>query len=307
MIRRALFSLLTLAVATFVVFSLSRGLSDPRYIMLPDVGYGINQEKWEALGEQLHLNDPVPVQFGYWIWDLTRGDLGNDLTDDRPIGPKIVKKLAATVRLAVPAWILATVIGVPMGVLAAVKRGTVLDNALRGFALIGQAVPVFFAALLAILIVAVWLEWLPPATMGEGKAYRNYVMPVVILAWLPAAGYLRLTRSAMLEVLDSEYVKLARGKGVPRWQVTWKHVFRNAALIPLTATGLVLAGFITGSVLLETVFAWPGIGQFTVQAVTGNNINVLVVIIMIFTALFIVTNFLVDMLYGVIDPRIRYS
>jgi len=290
-----------------VVFSLSRGLGDPRHIMLPDVGYGIDQEKWDKLGDQLHLNDPVPVQFGYWVSDLLRGDLGYDLTDDRPIGPKIVKKLGATLWLAIPAWVIATLIGVPMGVLSAIKRGSILDYAMRGFALGGQAVPVFWLALLAILIFAVWLDWLPPATMGEGLAYKNYVMPVLTLAWLPAAGYLRLTRSAMLEVLDSEYIKLAQTKGVSRWTVIWKHAFKNAALVPLTATGLVLAGFITGSVLVETVFAWPGIGQFTVQAVWGNNINVLVVIITIFTALFIVANFLVDMLYGVIDPRIRYS
>lgn len=206
-----------------VVFSLSRGLGDPRHIMLPDVGYGIDQEKWDKLGDQLHLNDPVPVQFGYWVSDLLRGDLGYDLTDDRPIGPKIVKKLGATLWLAIPAWVIATLIGVPMGVLSAIKRGSILDYAMRGFALGGQAVPVFWLALLAILIFAVWLDWLPPATMGEGLAYKNYVMPVLTLAWLPAAGYLRLTRSAMLEVLDSEYIKLAQTKGVSRWTVIWKH------------------------------------------------------------------------------------
>ena len=132
-------------------------------------------------------------------------------------------------------------------------------------------------------------------------------MPSVVLAWLPAAGYLRFTRSAMLEVLDSEYVKLAKAKGVPYRSIVWKHAFRNASLIPLTATALVLAGFITGSVLVEAVFAWPGIGFYAVQAVATNNINVLVAIVLIFTVLFIIANFIVDIMYSLLDPRIRYS
>lgn len=290
-----------------VVFGLSRGLGDPRNLMIPDVGYGLDQDQWEKLGKELHLDRAVPIQFFYWAGKMLRGDLGNDLTDNRPIGPKLRKKWGPTIKLALAAWVCATLVGVPLGVLSATKRGSIWDYFARFFALCGQALPVFWVAILAILLFSVQLKWLPPATMGEGLSIKNYVMPTIALAWLPAAGYLRFTRSAVLEVLDSEYIKLARAKGVSSRSVLWKHAFRNALLVPLTATGLVLAGFMTGSVLVETVFAWPGIGWFTVQAVWGNNINILVIIIMMFTVLFVTVNLMVDVLYGLIDPRIRYS
>ena len=230
-----------------------------------------------------------------------------DLQDDKPVLPKLAEKIGPSAKLGLVSWVIATIIGIPLGVLSAVTRGSLPDYLVRGLALFGQAVPTFWAGILAIMLFTVWLDWLPAAGMGEGFAVRNYIMPATVLAWLPAAGYLRFTRSAMLEVLDSEYVKLAMAKGVPYRTVVWKHAFRNASLIPLTATALVLAGFITGSVLVEAVFAWPGIGFYAVQAVSTNNINVLVAIVLIFTVLFIIANFIVDIMYGLLDPRIRYS
>jgi peptide/nickel transport system permease protein len=306
-VRRFFASLLAVVGATMLVFGLSRFLGDPRYIFLGEVGYGMTQERWDALARELHLDRPVPVQFVYWAWDVLRADLGNDLQDNRPIAPKLAEKFSATVKLGVVAWVLATVVGIPLGVVSAVKRGTPLDYGVRAFALFGQALPTFWIGILAILIFAVWLRWLPAGTMGEGLAIRNYILPTITLAWLPAAAYLRFTRSSMLEVLDSEYIKLARAKGVGSWAIIWKHAFKNAALVPLTATALVLASFLTGSVLVEYVFGWPGIGFFLVQAVWANNINVLVAIILFFTVLFIITNFIVDILYAYVDPRIRYS
>ena len=306
-IRRFLTSLLAIAVATMVVFGLSRFLGDPRYLLLGESGYGISQEAWEEMGRELHLDDPVPVQFAYWAGNVLKGNLGRDLADNRKVLPKLLQKFVPTLKLGLAAWILATIVGIPLGVLSAVKRGTPWDYLGRGFALIGQAVPTFWIAILAILIFTVKLGWLPAGSMGEGFAIRNFIMPTITLAWLPAAGYLRFSRSAMLEVLDSEFVKLARAKGVGSRMVIWKHAFRNAALVPLTATALVLASFITGSVLVEAVFAWPGIGFYAVQSVQTNNINVLVPIVLIFTVLFIMANFIVDILYLFLDPRIRYA
>ena len=306
-IRRFFTSLLAIAVATMLVFGLSRFLGDPRYLLLGEAGYGISQEAWEAMGRELHLDDPVPVQFAYWAGNVLKGNLGRDLEDNRKVLPKLRQKFVPTLKLGIAAWILATIVGIPLGVLSAVKRATPSDYLGRGFALIGQAVPTFWIGILAILIFTVKLNWLPAGGMGEGFAIRNFVMPTITLAWLPAAGYLRFTRSAMLEVLDSEFVKLARAKGVGSNLVIWKHAFRNAALVPLTATALVLAGFITGSILVEAVFAWPGIGFYAVQAVQTNNINVLVPIVLIFTVLFIGANFVVDILYLFLDPRIRYT
>jgi peptide/nickel transport system permease protein len=306
-IRRFFTSLLALAASMMVVFALSRMLGDPRFLLVGEAGYGMTKETWDKLGRELHLDKPVPVQFGFWVWNLVRGDLGKDLLDNRPVTPKLAEKFIPTLKLGIAAWILATLVGIPLGVLSAISRATPLDYIARFFALLGQALPTFWIGILAILVFAVWLGWLPVATMGEGLAIRNFILPTITLAWLPAAGYVRFTRSAMLEVLDSEYIKMARAKGVGWWSVVWKHAFKNAALIPLTATGLVLAGFITGSVLVEAVFAWPGIGFFAVQAVRFNNLNVLVAVTLFFTAIFIVVNFLVDILYAYVDPRIRYS
>ncbi len=306
-VRRFLASLLALIGATILVFGVSRLLGDPRALLLPEGGYGLSQQEWEAATRRLHLDKPVVVQYGYWLWDLVRGDLGQDLADRSPIAPKLRAKFFPTAKLAVSAWILSTIIGIPLGVLSAVKRGTVWDYLGRGFALFGQTLPTFWLGIVAILVFAVWLGWLPTGTMGEGLAIRNYILPTATLAWLAAAGYLRLTRSAMLEVLDSEYIKLARAKGLNSWAIIWKHAFKNAAIAPLTYSGLLLAGFITGSIAVETVFSWPGLARYAVEAVWNNNFTVLAVVTLIFTLGYVMANFLVDVLYGYIDPRIRYT
>ncbi|MDP2948736.1 MAG: ABC transporter permease [Chloroflexota bacterium] len=304
-VRRFFTSLLVLVGATMIIFGLSRMVGDPRILMLPEAGYGMSQQAWEEAARRLHLDKPVPVQYGYWIWDLMRGDLGMDLADRTRIGPKLAQKLGPTLRLTLSAWALAILIGVPLGVLSAVKRNGVWDYIGRTFAILGQSLPAFWVAILGVLVFAVWLGWLPTGTMGEGVSVRNYIMPTFILAWMPMAGYVRLTRSAMLEILDSEYIKMARAKGVNEFLVIWKHGFRNAILAPLTLAALMLAGLISGSVAVETVFAWPGIARYSVEAVWNNNIPVLSVVVLIFTLAFVLANFLVDILYAYVDPRIR--
>ena len=293
--------------ATIVVFALSRFLGDPRLLLLPDQAYGINMEEWERSLDDLHLDDPVPVQYAFWIWSLLKGDLGRDLSDRHPLAPKLPEKFGPTLRLAGLAWVLATLVGIPLGVLSAVKRSTFVDYLGRTFALFGQVLPTFWIGIVGVLIFAVWLHWLPAGTMGEGFAVRNYVLPTVTLAWFAAAGYLRLVRSAMLEVLDSEYVKLARAKGLGSNTIIWKHAFKNAGIAPLTYSGLLLGGFITGSISVEVVFAWPGIARFAVTAVQTNNLPVLVIVTLLFTLVYIIASFLVDILYAFIDPRIRYA
>jgi peptide/nickel transport system permease protein len=306
-IRRFFTSLLALLGATIIIFSVSRLLGDPRVLLLPDTGYGLSQEEWDKAAKQLHLDKPIPVQYGYWLADMLRGNLGRDLSDRHLIAPKLPERFGPTFRLALAAWVLATVIGVPLGVISAIKRGSLLDYIARTFAVLGQTLPVFWVAIVAILVFAVWLKWLPSGTQGEGLAIRNYILPTVTLAWFPIAGYVRLVRSAMLEVLDSEYIKMARAKGVGTWSIVWKHAFKNASIAPLTYAGLLLGGFIAGSVAVETVFAWPGLARFAVEAVQTNNFTVLAVVTLIFTAVYILANFFVDILYAYIDPRIRYS
>ncbi len=306
-IRRLFTTILALLGATLIIFSLSRLLGDPRLLFLPPDGYGISKEEYAKLEAQLHLDKSVPVQYGYWLGDLLKGNLGRDLSDRAQIAPKLTKRFGPTLKLALAGFILATVVGVPLGVLSAMKRGSLVDYIARSLALMGQTVPVFWVAILSILIFSVWLGWLPSATMGEGFAIRNYILPTVTLAIYPVAGYVRIVRSAMLDVLDSEYIKLARAKGVGGWTVTWKHAFKNAAIAPLTFAGLLLGGFITGSVAVETVFAWPGLARYAVEAVQTNNFTVIAVITLIFTGIYVIANFAVDILYAYVDPRIRYS
>lgn len=306
-IRRFFTSLIALIGATLIVFSVSRLLGDPRVLLLPEDAYGITQEVWDELSAQLNLDKPIPVQYGLWLWDMVRGDLGRDLADRQLIAPKIPDKLGPTIRIAVLSWLLATIVGIPLGVLSAIKRGSFGDYIGRSFALFGQTIPLFWIAIISILVFSVWLKWLPSGTMGEGFAPEYYVLPTATLAWFAAAGYVRLVRSAMLEVLDSEFIKLARAKGVKYNSVIWKHAFKNAAIAPLTYSGVLFAGFITGSISIEVVFAWPGIARYAVEAVWTNNFTVLAAVTLMFTAAFIAINFLVDILYAFIDPRIRYS
>ena len=304
--RRIVTSLVALIISTMIIFAISRMMGDPRVNLLPAQGYGLNQSEWEAAGRRLHLDKAIPIQYLFWLGDLLRGDLGQDLVDRREITSKLIPKIGPTMLLAISAWIFATVLGPPLGVLAAVKRGSIWDLLGRSIAISGQSLPTFWVGILGILIFAVWLRWLPVGTMGEGFPIRHLVMPVVTLGWLAMAGYVRLVRSSMLEVLDSEYIKLARAKGVGEFSVIWKHGFRNAVIAPLTYGSLLLAGLITGSVAVETVFAWPGIARWAVEAVFTNNLPVLVAVTLIFTVLFVVTNFLVDILYALADPRVRY-
>jgi peptide/nickel transport system permease protein len=198
-------------------------------------------------------------------------------------------------------------VGIPLGVLSAVKRGSVWDYLGRGIALLGQTLPVFWVGIMGILIFAVQLRWLPVGTMPDEFSFKHFIMPAITLGWFSAAGYLRLTRSAMLDVMDSEYIKLARAKGVNSTMVLWKHAFRNAIIAPLTFSSLVLAGFITGAIVTETVFSWPGLGRLAFTAVDDNDFPLIVGLMLLFTFMFLVVNLITDILYAYVDPRIRYG
>lgn len=305
---RLLTSLLSLLVVTSIIFFVSRVYGDPISNFIPDEGYGLQPEEIQRVTERLHLDRAVPVQYAFWIGDLLKGDLGEDLRDRHPIAPKLMERIWPTAQLAGLAFIVATCVGVPLGVLSATRRGTFWDFGGRMFAVIGHSLPSFWVAIVAILIFSVLLKWLPSATQGiDGINWKNYVLPTLVLAWLPMAGYTRLVRSSMLEIMDSEFVKLARAKGVNTRVVIWKHAFRNATIAPLTFAGVLLAGLVSGSVAVETVFAWPGIARWGVQSVYENNLNVLSIVTLVFTVFYVVASFLVDILYVYVDPRIRYS
>ncbi len=312
-LRRIFSSLIALFLVTIIIFTLSRVVGDPVAMLISEGGYGISETAMNIQREKLHLDKPVPLQYVYWLSDVLRGDLGHDLSDGFPVTTKIREKIPATVQLGVSAWIIATVFGISFGVISAVKRGTWLDYGVRLFANIGITLPAFYVGILAILLFAVVLNWVPVTVIGTiGSTdplaqYKAMILPVSTLAWGAAAGYMRLMRSAMLEVLDSEYVMLARAKGVNGSTVIWKHALRNSLIIPITVSAVLLWSFVTGTVVVEVVFAWPGLGALALEAVTNNNLNLVVGTTLIFGSVLIAANLIADILYVLVDPRIRLS
>ena len=310
LVRRALFIVISLFGATIVIFSMTRLAHDPRELFVPDTGYGMSEEQWEALGDRMGFNKPIPVQYLLWVGKLLRGDFGTSIHQELEVRDIIASKMGATIQLAVGGWVFAILVGVPLGVAAATSRGTVWDYLSRGFALFGQALPQFWTGIMAILIFAVLLQWLPAGTRGDdsGLHVKYYILPSIVLGWPAAAGIMRLTRSAMLEVLDSEFVKLTHAKGLGRFQVIWKHALKNALIPPLTSALLLMAGYLNGALVVETVFSWPGIGWIALnKAVYDNDFPLLQGTVFVFILFYLFFAVVADILYAMIDPRIRYS
>lgn len=298
-IRRLALGLFVMWVATVVVFALSRAAGDPRYLFVSEYS---TQEQWEEWGVRFGLNRSYPMQYLIWLGKAVRLDFGESIYFNDNVWTIIPKRFGASFGLAIGAYAFAVIVGIPLGVISAITRGSFLDLAGRSVALLGQAMPGFWLGIMLILIFSVQLRLLPTSGMGDLK---HYILPAITLGWFPAAGLLRLIRSSLLETLDSEYVKFARAKGVSGRQVVLKHALRNAAIVPLTYGGILLAAFITGAVITETVFFWPGLGRLSVQAVFNTDFPMLSALVLLFTAVFLIANLLIDMLYVVIDPRIR--
>ena len=288
---------------TILVFSLSHATGDPRYLYMTQYTR-TSSEDWEAQGKAMGLDKPLIVQYLIWVGNAVRGDFGNSVYYQRNSLEMILESMPATLQLSGISFIFAVLLGVPLGVLSAVKRSTVWDYAGRSFALLGQSVPPFWIAIVLVLIFSVQLDLLPTSRRGD---WQHYVLPIATLGWLPAAGLLRLTRSSMLEVLDSEFVKLARAKGVASNSIVWKHAFRNAMITPLTFALILLAGFLNGTVVVETVFAWPGIGRLAVNAALNTDFPLVTGLALVFGFIFLFASLCADILYGVLDPRIRYE
>lgn len=285
---------------TVFLFGLSRAAGDPRFLYLNEY---TTQSDWDAWGRKMGLDKPLYVQYLVWAGNAARGDFGLSLRDKKSALSVVAARIPATLQLAAVAFAFSVVLAVPLGVLSAVKKGSALDYFGRIFALLGQATPAFWLGLVLIILFGVQLRLLPT---GQRGGPEHFVLPAITLGWVSAAGLLRLVRSAVLEVLDTEFIKLARAKGVSHTAVIWKHALRNALIAPLTYSGLILAGFITGSVVTETVFGWPGLGRLGIDAVNSNDFPVMVAVVSLFTVMYVGVALLVDILYAAIDPRIRY-
>ena len=294
-------SLIAVLIVTIVIFILARMQGDPRTLYTDD---NLSQETYDALGAELGLDKPIVYQYGVFMKKLAVGDLGKSIHQRRPVFDIVVERLPATAKLAVAGFLFSIIIGVPLGILSAIKRGTAWDIFGRLFAVLGHALPSFWIAIMAIFIFAVKLDLLPTSRDG---GFDHFILPSIALGWAAAGGQMRLVRSAMLEVLDSQYVVLARAKGVSSERVIIKHALRNAILAPLTFAGLTLGGLISGAIITETVFAWPGLGLLAINAVTSSDYAVLQGVMIFITFFYLVVSFGIDMIYGLVDPRIRYG
>jgi peptide/nickel transport system permease protein len=296
LLRRLGFAAISIIGATVVIFGLSQLAHDPRTLFVSDLGGYIPEEQWEALTKKLGYDKPVIVQYFTWLGRMLKGDLGESFGQQRAVRSVMAGKIGATMQLGMGAWIFAIMVGVPMGVLAAVRRASIFDYIGRAFALFGQATPVFWIGVMAILIFSVMLGWFPSGTRGSYRGFpfvwenlKYYILPCIVLGWYNAAVLMRLTRSAMLEILDSEYIKFARSKGVREVKIVWKHALKNSLIPPLTAAMLIMATFIQGAVVTETVFSWPGIGWLALQrAVYDNDFPLLMGCVMFFVLIYLV-------------------
>jgi len=297
--RRAALLVVVLVGVLTIVFFLQRLSGDPTNLLLPiDAPEDIRREFRHGLG----LDQPVYIQYIRFVGNVLQGDLGESYKFKQPAFDLVMERLPATLLLAGASMLLAIVLAIPLGVVAAVYRNSWIDAVATGVSLIGQATPVYWLGLLAILLFSVQLHLLP--SMGGGS-FKALILPASTLAVYSMARITRLTRSAVLEVLNHEYVTVARAKGLPERTVLFKHALRNAAIPVVTMIGLQFGGLLGGAVITEMVFAWPGIGRLAVNAVYGRDFPVVQAVTLVIAVAFSLINLVVDLLYAVLNPQIR--
>jgi len=298
--KRLLEMLVALLLMSMIVFALGRLTGDPIALLLSE--YASEEDRIE-LTRQLGLDKPLLEQYAIFISNALQGDLGRSVVGERPTAVELIaERLPASLQLACAAFVLSLSIGIPLGVLAAVKRGTAVDTAARVAALLGQSVPAFWLGIVLMYFFSVQLGWLP--TSGSGSL-AHLVLPTVSMALFTVAAITRLVRVSMIDALGSEYIKLARVKGVPERVVIWKHALRNSLIPVLTYMGAFFATMITGAVVIETVFSWPGIGRLAYESILNRDFPVMQAVVLVMTVLFMLANLTVDIAYAWLDPRIK--
>ncbi len=301
LLARLLQSLVTLAILSVVVFVLARATGDPLYLILP---MSASEEDFANARRYLGLDRPYAEQYLSFVGRVMTGDFGMSLRARRPVNELIRERLPNSLRLAAFAMGISLAMAFPLGVMAAVKKGTGVDRTAQVIAVLGQSLPTFWVAILLVEIVAGRLQWLPAGGMD---GFSSYILPGFTLGWFVVAGMMRLLRSGMLEVLDSEYVKLARVKGVVERRVVWRHALKNALIPVITFAGIYFAILVTTAIVVETVFAWPGLGRLAYEGITARDFPVIQAVVLTTAVIVAVVNLCVDCLYAAIDPRIRYA
>ncbi|NMB02490.1 MAG: ABC transporter permease [Firmicutes bacterium] len=290
--------LIGISIFVFLLMYLTPG--DPALLML---GEGAPAEQLEALRESMGLNEPVYVQYFNWLKNAVRGDLGRSLRSKKLVTTEILDRLPATTELALAAVAFAVIVGVPVGILSASKPNSWFDNIAMVGALTGVGMPVFWQGIMLILIFSVNLQWFPSS--GRLGGFEYLVLPAITLGTASTASIARLTRSAMLDVLQQDYIRTARSKGLPRRAVTFRHALRNALIPVVTMIGLQFGGLMSGAVLTETIFAWPGIGRMVVEAINNKDFPLVQGTIMTFALIYALVNLIIDVTYAFLDPRLR--
>ncbi|MEP6990807.1 MAG: ABC transporter permease [bacterium] len=301
-IRRLLLSIPTLfgvLIVAFLLLYVAPG--DPVMAM---VGERADEATIARLRAELRLDDPLPVQFGHYVAGIAKGDLGRSYITNRPIRKDIIERFPKTLQLAGAAMLLATVLGVTLGVLSGRRPGSLIDRVGLAIAYLGISFPVYWVGLLLILLFAVTLHWLPPSGFG---GLRYLILPALALGMRSIAFLARMTRSAMLDALGADYVRTARAKGLSEFLVVGRHALRNAMIPIITVLGLDFGAYLTGSILTETIFSWPGLGRYVVNAIARRDLPAIQGSVLFLSAVFVLVNLITDVAYAKADPRVSYS
>ncbi|MFZ0218019.1 MAG: ABC transporter permease [Candidatus Dormiibacterota bacterium] len=310
LVRRVLLMVPVAFLVTVAVFSLIHLIpGDPARIML---GESYTPAALAALHHRLGLDQPLPVQYLDWIGGVLQGNLGQSVQTGQPVTQAIAQRAPATLELGFAALLWSTVVAVPLGALAAARRGSVVDWLATSLGVVGVTIPSFATGLLLILVVAVGLRWLPAGgfislAQAPSTNLRDLVLPAITLGSFSAAVTMRFTRSAMIDVLSQDYIRTARAKGASRLRVLNRHAVKNALIPILTIVGLQVGNVIQGAVVTETIFAWPGIGQLAVNSIFARDYPVIQGIVLLVTIVYMLVNLLVDAAYAVVDPRVSYA
>ncbi|MEK4386215.1 ABC transporter permease [Solibacillus sp. FSL W7-1464] len=297
--------LFVVSVVIFIIIHITPG--DPGATIL---GMEATPEQIEELNEQLGYNRPIHEQYISWVSGIFKGDLGDSIFMRQPVTEAIIEHIGPTLSLAILAQLIAIVLAIPFGILAAYKRGSLTDTSLMSISLLGMAIPSFLLALILMLVVGVKLQWLPiagyaPLSDGLMEHIKFLILPAISLGTIQAALITRMTRSSMLDVLNLNFIKTARAKGVLEMNVLLKHAFRNAFLPILTVIGQTFGTLVTGAVVVETIFNIPGLGQLIINSVTRRDYTVIQGVVLMVTIMYVFINLVIDLLYGVVDPRVR--
>lgn len=294
--------ILIVTILTFFLMNLAPG--GPSSMMRMDA----TDAEREAIAEQLGLNDPVIVRYGNWLGNALKGNLGQSLSSGQDVTERIIERLPYTLQLAIWTIVLSVVIGIIVGIISANNRNTWKDHSINLGSVIGMSVPSFWLAIMFILLFSVQLHWLPSSGVGGGSLwdqFKSSIMPVIILSTATLPTIVRFTRSSMLEVVSQNYIRTSRAKGVKERNVVYSHALRNALIPVISIIGVLIPRLLSGTVIVESVFGWPGIGRLIVEAAQSRDYNLVMGVTVFVTIIVVISNFLVDIIYSRVDPRVK--